>query len=124
MLTVFGYGQNRAVNSPSFVVTTGVNLCLGAFRMARVVAQSGYAGGPGHTSLANPGRLDGKSLSHDGASLAKQLQLGEGAAARRRSLRASRGRQGAEGSRGRLLEEGTHGLGLTKDGVHGQIRGN
>ena len=112
--------QDGTIDGPGLAVAASVNLSLTTLGLAGVVAEASNGGGSaGHTSLANAGGLNGESLPHDGASLTQQLELGDGTTARG-DLRASRGRQSAEGGRGCLLEKGAHGLGLTKDGVHGQ----
>lgn len=70
------------------------------------------AGAASHAS-----RLNSHGLAHDGAAVGEDLQLGDGATARR-SGGARGGGHGAEaGSRG-LLHEGAHSLGLAKNGVH------
>lgn len=79
--------------------------------------------GPEGSGAVMLSRLHGHGLSHDGAPVAEQLQLGHGAAARRRSnLWTSRSRQSAQRGGGRLLQEGAHGLGLAEDGIHGCSR--
>jgi hypothetical protein len=66
--------------------------------------------------LAGLGGLHGERLSHDGAATSNGLQVGH--AATTRGSVAGRGRERAEGSRRGLLQERTHGLRLTKYGVH------
>lgn len=120
--------QNRAINRPGLALTARMDprLACCSLRLSRIAADSSRSRSrsrsPGHSSLANAGRLarlDCKGFPHDGTSLAKQLELGESPTARR-GLRTGRGRQSTQGSRSGGLEKRAHGLGLTKDGVHGQ----
>lgn len=60
--------------------------------------------------------LDSQSLSHNRAAASDGLQIGH-AATTGRGLAGGR-REGAERGRSRLLQEGAHGLGLAKNGVH------
>lgn len=68
-------------------------------------------------AASSASRLNSHGLAHDGAAVGEDLQLGNGAAARR-SGRARGGSHGAEAGSCGLLHEGAHGLGLAKNGVH------
>lgn len=70
-------------------------------------------------SPTNFSRLDSQRLAHNRATLAEQLQLGDGATAWG-GLGTGRGGQSAESGGGGLLQEGAHGLRLAKDSVHGE----
>ncbi len=114
--------KDGAVDSPSLMMAARVNLGLAPPRVSRVVTQSGHSRSASHSGLIDPGGLNGEGFPHDGTALSKQLELGDSPATWG-SLGSCRGRQGTEGSRSCLLEKRAHGLGLTKDGVHGQIWG-
>lgn len=108
--------QERSLDGSGLVGATGVNLGLARLGVAGEAAHSSGSGGSSNTDARG---LDGKSLAHDGAALAKQLQLGDGAAAWRGLLGTGRGRESPKsGGRG-LLQEGAHGLGLSKNSIHG-----
>jgi hypothetical protein len=87
-------------------------------RVSREGADTSSDRGTGHDGLAsNPGGLDCKGFTHDGASLTQKLQLGDSATAWG-SLGASGSRKRTQGGRGGLLEERAHGPRLAKDSVH------
>lgn len=107
--------KQRALHGPRLLAAAGVQ-APDLAQLSAVVDRDGMRGEPSNagahtTDLA---RLDGESLAHDGAAVGEQLQLGDGAAARRGGLRRWTGRRGQGTQRGgrRLLQEGAHGLGL------------
>lgn len=116
------------IDSAGIFVTAGVD--TGAARLGvgaqRADASDRRVSHLGRSTVAVLSRLDGQGLSHDGAAMSEQLQLGHGSATGRDGhlgrrldgMRASRGRQRTQlGGRGRL-QEGAHGLGLAQGSLH------
>ena len=72
--------EDWVLDRSGFLGGAGMNLGSGGLGLSRECTDSGDETGSAKTAAPNSGRLDSKSLTHDGTALAKQLQLGEGTA--------------------------------------------
>ena len=93
--------------------------------------------GPGNTGRVGPGAtkgtsknivaqtrgLDSQSLAHDWAAAGNDLEVAHGTATRRSVLDTGAGGHGPESRRRGLVQERTHGPGLTEECLHGGWRG-
>jgi hypothetical protein len=115
--------ERLALDRLSLMGTAGVQLRLTRLALARESRESGDWRNTGDASATKAGRLDSHGLPHNGAAVGQDLQLRDSPAARR-SLRTCVGsrRHRPQGSNGCILHEGAHGLGLTKDRIHGGQR--
>ncbi|KFY06069.1 hypothetical protein V491_08876 [Pseudogymnoascus sp. VKM F-3775] len=100
----------------------GMQLGLASAGLPGEAADAFESSNGAKSDLAGLRALDSHGRSHNRAAAGNGLEVGHGAATWGGMVAASwaaGGREGAESRWRGLLQEGTHGLGLPKNGVHG-----
>lgn len=106
--------QHLNLNSPSLLVGRSMDLVT---RNLAVVCTSATER-TRQVEVAESSTLHSQCLAHDGATTAKDLQIGHFAAADGRITRGDRGRKSAQGRRAGFFQKRADALGLDEESLH------